>query len=134
MLGVVGCLVAGVGVFKLWSLGLGDLWQAVLWLGGGVVVHDALFAPVVLVVGIAGAALLPRWAMGPVVVGAIVLVTVTVAVFPTLAQFGERADLPSLLDRPYGLGWIAFAGIVVLGVALGCVRGRRHLRTAIAKE
>lgn len=133
-LGVAGCLIAGFGAFKLWSLGLSDLWQTALWLGGGVIAHDALFAPVVVVAGVAGAALLPRWARGPVTVGAIVLGTVTIAVSPTLAQFGARPDLPSLLDRPYGLGWAVFAGIVGVGIAWGCVRGRRNLRTSSAKE
>lgn len=131
---VTGALALAFGVFKLGTLGLDDLWHTLLWLGGGVVAHDALFAPVVLLAGVAGAALLPGWAKGPVMAGTVVLATVTIAVLPTLARVGAQPDLPSLLDRPYGLGWAAFTGIVVVGVVLGCVRGRRRQGTARARE
>jgi hypothetical protein len=57
-------------------------------------------------------------------VGAVVLVTVTVAVAPTLAGFGARPDNPTLLDRPYAQGWLVYAAVVVAGGVLGTTVGR----------
>jgi hypothetical protein len=125
-LGLVGGLALAFGVLKLWGLGLESLPHIGLWVVGGVLLHDAVLAPIVIAVGLAGAMLMPPWLKGPATVGAVVLVTVTLAVLPTLAGFGAQSDLPSLLDRPYVRGWVVFAGIVAIGVAVTSFLGRRH--------
>jgi hypothetical protein len=129
---------AAVGLYGGWLLlGLGwdNLVATVPWLVAAVLLHDAVWAPVVLLVAAVGGARLPRPWSTPVMVGAVVLVTVTVAAAPMLGGFGARPDNPTLLDRPYLAGWLTFAAVVGLGVLVGrlparprttSARGRRH--------
>jgi hypothetical protein len=123
---------AAVGLYGGWLLlGLGwdNLVATVPWLVAAVLLHDAVWAPVVLLVAAVGGARLPRPWSTPVMVGAVVLVTVTVAAAPMLGGFGARPDNPTLLDRPYLAGWLTFAAVVGLGVLVGRLlhgRGRRR--------
>jgi hypothetical protein len=127
LLGALGVVVAAYGGWLLVSRqDVDELVNAGIWLGSGVVLHDAVLAPVVLgpvalVTRVAGPA-----ARAPVVVGLVVLGSVTLVAVPVLGRFGARPDNPTLLDRPYGVGWLVLAGLVVLGtVVAGLVRSRR---------
>jgi len=127
LLGGLGVVVAAYGGWLLVSRqDLDQLVNAGIWLGSGVLLHDAVLAPVVLgllalVTRVAGPA-----ARAPVVVGLVVLGSVTLVAVPVLGRFGARADNPTLLDRPYGAGWLVLAGLVVLGtVVAGLVRSRQ---------
>ncbi|HZJ05591.1 MAG TPA: hypothetical protein VFD59_08995 [Nocardioidaceae bacterium] len=131
-LGAGGLALIIVGLVNLLGLGLDNLLQTGLWLVGGVVVHDGVFAVLVVGLGVLGARLLPRWASVPLAVGAIVLVTVTLAVLPTIGRFGALSDNPTLLDRPYGPAWWGFAALVGLGVALACFVARRRAHTKLS--
>lgn len=125
-LGVVGAALVVVGLVNLLPLGVDNTFSTALWLAGGVAVHDFVFALLVVAIGVVGAHWLPRWAAAPVAAGAIVLVTVTLAVFPTIGRFGALPDNPTLLDRPYGPAWWGFVAVVLVGVAVGCVVSRRR--------
>lgn len=127
LLGALGVVVAAYGGWLLLSRqDLDQLVSAGIWLGSGVLLHDAVLAPVVLgllalVTRVAGPA-----ARAPVVVGLVVLGSVTLVAVPVLGRFGARADNPTLLDRPYAAGWLVLAGLVVLGtVVAGLVRSRQ---------
>jgi len=126
-IGAVGVVLIAVGLYYFLPLGWDNLISSALWLAGGVVAHDFVFAMIVVGLGIWGATLLPRWLAAPLAAGAIVLVTVTIAVIPMLGRFGAKSTDPWLLDRPYGLAWWGFAGIVAVATALGCVLYRRRL-------
>jgi hypothetical protein len=64
---------------------------------------------------------------GPLVVAGVVLSTVTIAAVPVLGRWGARSDNPTLLDRNYVLGWVAFVGLTVLVTLLvALARGRRR--------
>ena len=127
-------LVAGgvaVGVYGAWlllRLGWDNVVATVPWLVAAVVLHDAVWAPVVLLVAAVGGARLPRAWTVPVMTGAVVLVTVTVAAVPMLGRFGATSDNPTLLDRSYLTGWALFAGVVGLGVVAGRFVLARHAR------
>jgi hypothetical protein len=53
-----------------------------------------------------------------VVVGAVVLGTVTLAATPVLLGNGATPTNPTLLDRDYTAGWLWLAAIVATGVSL----------------
>ena len=129
-LGAVGVLVAAYGVFRLLELGWDNLVATVVWLAGGVVLHDAVLAPLVITVCALAVLVLPtRAGRAAAAGGLLVLGTVTLTAVPVLGRFGAKPDNPTLLDRPYVAGWLLLAGLVVLGAVLagwwGTRRGRR---------
>ena len=125
LLGVAGgTLVAGVPIGQ---------WPAILlWLAGAVVLHDAVFAPLVLV----GTRLLRRvgarisWARIAVVQIALVVgAALTLVAFPGIRAQSIGARNPSVLVFPYalhlGLAWAAI-GIVTAAVVLAMAMRRRR--------
>jgi hypothetical protein len=131
VLGVVGVLLVLVGVHRLLVADrpdLPDLLDVALFLAAGVLVHDVVLAPLVVV---AGALLLPRLpgpARAPAAVGLVVLLSVTLVAVPVLGRFGAKADDPWLLDRPYGLLWLGLAVVVALVVLVATLLRRRSGR------
>lgn len=113
-----GVAAGAVGVFELLAGGSRNLLSALTWLAGGVVLHDFVFAPLVVMLLVAGATVLPSWARPAAAAATVVLGTVTLMAVPVLGRFGSRPDNPTLLDRPYVAGWLVFAGLV-----LGCACG-----------
>jgi hypothetical protein len=128
VLGMVGVAVAAYGGKLLLDLGPANLRATLAWLIGGIVLHDAVLAPVTVVVGAGFVALQRAGArIGPLIVGGLVLGTVTVAAIPMLGRFGSRADNATLLDRDYLVGWLVLAGLTVLvSAAVLLVRGKRR--------
>ena len=99
-----------------------------IWLVGGVVLHDGVLAPLVLLACLAATRLLPRIARGPAAAGLVVLGSVTLLAVPVLGRFGARPDNPTLLDRDYALGWVVLAGLTIAGVAVATYVGARDAR------
>jgi hypothetical protein len=131
VLGVLGVVAAAYGVLLLLGLGWANTRATLVWLVGGVVLHDAVFAPVVLVICVVTARLVPRRFLAPWVVALIVLVPVTLLSVPELGRLGARADRPTLLDRDYWLGWSGLVTLVVAVVLTGALlRARRRTTNA----
>jgi hypothetical protein len=122
---VAGVLAAAYGVRLLLGLGWANTRSTLVWLVGGVVLHDGVFAPLVIVVALVAVRLVPRDRLAPWVVGLVILVPVTLLGIPELGRFGARSDRPTLLDRPYWLGWSVMVTLVVVGVIVGTVARRR---------
>jgi membrane protease YdiL (CAAX protease family) len=101
-----------------------------VWTVGGVAVHDAVIAPLVVLVGVLLVPRLPSWSRAPVAAGLIVLLSVTLLAIPVIGRFGERPDVPSLLDRPYGLLWLVFALVVTFVAVVACLLRRRTTHRA----
>lgn len=129
LVGLLGIGAATYGVVHLLALGLDNLVATLTWVVGGIAIHDGVLAPLTIAVAAVALRLSRRRPPAPVVVGAIVLGTVTVAAIPVLGRFGARADNATLLDRSYVGGWFGFAGtvaaLVVAGVVVELSR-RRH--------
>lgn len=129
LVGLLGLAAATYGALTLLDLGVRNLVDTTLWLLGGVLLHDVVLAPLTIGLGVLVAALLrdrplPRWA-GPFVGAGVVLGTVTLVAVPVLGRFGARPDNPTLLDRPYVLGWLVLAALTLLGAAAtAAFRGR----------
>ncbi len=131
---VSGVLVGGYGAFRLLELGGDNLVATFVWLAGGLLLHDAVLAPVTIALAAVGGTLLPRSVSGPAAAGAVVLGTVTLTAVPVLGRFGARADNPTLLDRDYASGWLTFAAAVVLAVAVGSTLSAVTARRGRAEE
>jgi uncharacterized membrane protein YeaQ/YmgE (transglycosylase-associated protein family) len=123
---VVGVLGATYGALLLLDLGWANTRSTLVWLVGGVVLHDGVFAVLVLALAFVAQRLAPRHRLAPWVVGLVILVPVTLVGIPELGRFGARADNPTLLDRPYWLGWSLLVTLVVLGVLIGALATRRR--------
>jgi hypothetical protein len=124
VVGGLGLLVLGWGLVLL--VGLGPRVVSVLtWLVGGVVLHDAVLAPVVVVLGVLAARVSPGW-LRPSLVGLLVVLgPLTLVAIPVLGRFGARPDNPTLLDRPY---WAGYWAVVVLAVLVAGWLARRRRR------
>ena len=107
--------------------------RTVWWIAGTAVAHDAVVAPVVTLVGLGLAALLPRWARGPVAAAVAASGVVLVFSYPLLRHFGRRADNPSILplDYPRHVAVVLAVVWAVAGVGL-VIRFRRSHRPSPA--
>ena len=126
--GATGLLLGAYGAWLLLSRQDSErLRDAGVWFVSGVVLHDALLAPLVIALAALGARLLPRPARAPATVGLVVLGSVTLLAVPVLGRFGARADNVTLLDRSYTAGWLLLAGLVLTSVVVATVvRARRR--------
>jgi hypothetical protein len=128
LLGGLGTLVGLYGAYLVLTRQDTDqLVSAAVWLAAGVVLHDAVLAPVVLGVVYVGSRLVPAPARVPAAAALVVLGSATVLAIPVLGRFGALPDNPTLLDRDYTAGWLVLAGLVVLAAgAATLVRSRRQ--------
>ena len=126
-IGGVGVVVGLFGAYLLLSRQDHDqLLSAAIWLASGVVLHDFVLAPIVLVLVAVGARVVPTGFRAAAAAGLVVLGTATVIAIPVLSGMGERPDNDSLLNRDYWTGWLVLAVVVVVAVvAGGLVRARR---------
>jgi hypothetical protein len=126
VVGVAGLAACGYGGWLL--LDRQDAAQIVdagLWLVSGVLLHDVAVTAVVLLAAL-GVGLLPRTTRAPAAV-ALVVGSLTLVAIPVLGRFGERADNPTHLDRPYLASWLVPVALAVVAVAIaGVVRARRQ--------
>jgi LPXTG-motif cell wall-anchored protein len=102
--------------------------QALEWAVGGVVVHDAVIAPVALGLGWVLARLVPRRALAPLAVALVVIGTMTAAALPVLGRQGVNGLNPTLLDRDYTRNWFLLVGLTLVLAGLGALVARRRGR------
>jgi hypothetical protein len=126
-LGALG--VAGI-VWGAWLLsddGTDKLRSTALWLVGVVVLHDAVLAPVVVLLGVLAAKTLPRHQRAVAAVAFLIWGTLTLAVANVLSGVGGKPGMDSLLHRPYVSAWLALTGAALaVAVASSVMRRRRH--------
>ena len=124
LLGLIGVAAMGWGFWLLRDDGL-ERWRSqAVWIVGGVLAHDAVIAPLVVVLGVLAARMWRPRARGVIAVGFIVWATVSVAVANVLLPVGGRPDNPSLMNRPYVLAWVVFTVVVLAATAVAVARGR----------
>lgn len=113
--------------------------SAALWFGGGVLAHDAVLAPAVLLVAAAVARWVPAGARAVVQGALLVSGAVTLVALPLVAGRGGAAGNPSANPLPYARNlalvlaavW-ATAVLLVAVRAWRAARGRRRRRLAAA--
>ncbi|MFG2480699.1 hypothetical protein [Streptomyces fagopyri] len=122
--GAAGLALMGEGVSLL--LDVRDLTDVLVWLGGAVVLHDAVIAPLVL---LAGLVLVRGGVRGPVRAALVVAGALTVVALPVLLRPGRTAN-PSVLPLDYPrnllIALVAVATVTALVLAArGLARRRR---------
>lgn len=124
LLGLAGMAVGGVLLLD----SVETIPDVVVWAGAGVVLHDAVWAPLVFLVGLVGISRVRGPMRAPLMTGLWVSAALTLVAFPVLGRFGERADNPSVLNRNYTAGWIVALALVWVCVLvwLVAVRGRAN--------
>ncbi|WP_327327070.1 hypothetical protein OG735_34635 [Streptomyces sp. NBC_01210] len=119
--GAAGVAFMGVGASLL--LDVRDLTGVLVWLGGAVVLHDALIAPLVLLVGLV---LVCGGVRGPVRGALLVAGALTVVALPVLLRPGRTAN-SSVLPLDYPRNWL-IALVAVATVAAFVLTVRRFAR------
>jgi hypothetical protein len=104
-----------------------------VFLAAVIVLHDAVFQPVILGVGALTRRVVPAGGRPAVQAAGLISVAVSVVALPFVLGFGRRPDNPSALPLPYGRGLLLIlivVWVVALGVAVmrrkGSERRRRH--------
>jgi hypothetical protein len=125
MAGAAGVALMGVGASLL--MDVRDVSDVLLWLGGAVVLHDAVIAPVVL---LAGLLLVCDGVRGPVRGALLVAGALTMVALPVLLRPGKTAN-SSVLPLDYPRNWLIAVVAVATATALwlavrGFGRGRRR--------
>ncbi|MEU8460306.1 hypothetical protein [Streptomyces sp. NPDC029003] len=123
VLGALGLLLIAAGGRLLAALP--DPLDVLVWLGGALVLHDGVIAPLVLCAGLLIAAVPARGAVRGALLtgGALVLVTL-----PALLRPGAPAN-PSVLPLPYGRNLLLVLAVVAAVTAAGVlVRRMRRSR------
>ncbi|BCK68839.1 hypothetical protein Srufu_027920 [Streptomyces libani subsp. rufus] len=118
--GVAGLALMGVGAFLL--LDVREVTGVLLWLGGAVVLHDGVIAPLVL---LAGLVLVRGGGRGPVRGALMVAGALTMVALPVLLRPGARAN-SSVLPLDYWSNWLVAVGGVAVVTAV-VVAGRRFI-------
>ena len=130
VLGTLGAAGAAYGLLLLVGLGPAQVSSVLGWVVGGVLAHDGILAPLVVVLGVAAAGRAPTWLRAPLLWALVVLGPLTLVAVPVLGRFGAKADNPTLLDRPYWLGYAGVVGLVVAVTIIAAVRRRPAERSA----
>lgn len=123
LVGAAGVALMGVGVSLL--MDVRDVTGVLVWLGGAVVLHDALIAPLVL---LAGLVLVRGGARGPVRGALVVAGALTVVALPVLLRPGRTAN-SSVLPLDYPRNWlIALAAVATVTALVLAARGLTRRR------
>jgi hypothetical protein len=126
------CLVVGgacmaFGVYSLMRKPVPPR-EFAIWLGGGIVAHDLVAAPLVFAAGYALRRLLPEWSLAPVQAGLVATAVLVVFTLPSLGVPRNVAN-PSRLPNHYNRNLAVVVALVWIGVLGGLVRARRRRRT-----
>ncbi|WP_327342291.1 hypothetical protein [Streptomyces europaeiscabiei] len=121
--GAAGVALMGVGASLL--LDVRDLTGVLVWLGGAVVLHDVVIAPLVLLVGLVAVRAGVR---GPVRGALLVAGALTAVALPVLLRPGKPAN-SSVLPLDYPRNWLlALVAVATVTALLMAVRGTRRIR------
>jgi hypothetical protein len=101
--------------------------QGLAWFVGGPILHDAVAAPVVGVLGVLLTRYVPVAWRAPVAVGAVLSGVLTLLAIPLLWRPFGVATNPGLHDQDYGTGFALALGVVwVCVLVAGLYRARRR--------
>jgi hypothetical protein len=106
----VGLALGGYGAVLVWENPPVIIMRIVVWALVGVVLHDAVFAPLCVALGFAGRRLISRKWWPPVAVAGFCSVVLVFLAIPVYGKPGMHLDNMTVLDRNYPLGlWISLA-------------------------
>ncbi|MGZ8178236.1 hypothetical protein ACXVUM_09920 [Williamsia sp. SKLECPSW1] len=123
--------VGWYGLSLLWDMTGADKISIVVWLVGGLVAHDAVFAPACIAAGYGVRRILPQQWWPPVLAAASATLIMVVLSLPVLLPRSAALEAPggneagTLLDRPYALS-LAIAVVVIWVLTAVIVVARRR--------
>ncbi len=97
-------------------------------LAGGVILHDAVLAPVTVGLGVLAARLLPNHYRAAAGIAFLIWGTLTLAFFNVLSGEGGKPDNMTVLNRPYALSWLALTGVLAGAMVIAAVRRRQAVK------
>lgn len=106
-----------------------DLVTFAVWFLGPPVLSDAVLMPAVAVIGWATARFLPAWLRTPALTAVLLSAALIAVGLPFFGRPGLRPDNPSLLDRNYLGGTLAYLALVWLATAGWALLRRRRSRS-----
>ncbi|WP_433729855.1 hypothetical protein ACQP0C_01565 [Nocardia sp. CA-129566] len=129
---VVGVWLGWYGISGLFDLPPTDLASVAIWFAGGILLHDAVFAPVCAAFGLTARRLLPPTWWAVTACGAICSVALVLVALPVLDRSNAMSSNPTVLDRDYPLGLtvalLLVWSLVLTAHAVANRSGRRHAR------
>ncbi len=120
----VGLVIGGYGAVLVWENPPVIIMRIVVWAAVGVVLHDAVFAPVCVALGFAGRRLIPGTWWPPIAVAAFISVVLVFLAIPVYGKPGMRPDNMTVLDRNYPLGLRISLATVWACVPIYCLAAR----------
>ena len=133
LLAVAGVAAAAWGALLALDLSLTDNTEIATWLVAGPLVHDLLAAPLVGVLGLLLARVLPPPWRTPVVAGAVLSAVLFLLAMPLLWRRYPAPVNPGLHDRDYGPALLACLAVVWVA-ALGAGAVRAFLSARVKNE
>lgn len=133
-------ILAGLlmGLWGLWLMRdfrLDQLKSAGLWMVGGIVFHDGVLAPLVVLYSLVHFKAIPDYSRKPATIGLILWGTITVAVGNVLSGEGGKPDNHTVLNRPYMTTWLILTLILAVFVASEILwRRSRNVRAQTMAE
>lgn len=91
--------------------------SVVLWFGGGIVLHDAVIAPLAILVGVLVLRIVPPVARAPVQAALVITGCLAIATFPLVWGQGVDPSVPSQLPLSYGRNLLIVLALVWLVAA-----------------
>ncbi|WP_433758157.1 hypothetical protein [Nocardia sp. CA-135398] len=113
---IVGSWLGWYGISALFALPPTDLDSVAAWFAGGILLHDAVFAPICAALGLTARHLLPPTWWAVTACGAICSVALVLIALPVLDRGDGMPSNPTVLDRDYPVG-LAVALILVWSLA-----------------
>lgn len=128
LLGLAGVWLAYYGISLFLPFPPADLWSVVIWFAGGIVLHDFVFAPLCVAVGLGARRLLPRSWWAPLAYGSALTVVLGALAVPVLVPHDTFGN-STVVDRNYPLGLGIALAIVWITMGLWIIRITRRRRT-----
>ncbi|MDF1703205.1 MAG: hypothetical protein P1U38_00360 [Aeromicrobium sp.] len=132
---IMGAIGVGLGLWGLWLMRDFTGQQVVstgVWLAGGILVHDAVLAPVTVGLGVLASRLLPGHFRAATSVAFLLWATLTVVFLPVLSGQGGKPGNDSILNRPYLASWLVLTGVLAGAAIIAGLRRRARASGAAA--
>lgn len=121
------------GVWLMRDFTREQLTSEAFWLAGGVVLHDAVLAPLVVLVGYGASRVLPAHWRSSSATAFLVWGTLTVTFLPVLSGQGGKPGNATILGKPYVLSWVVLTVLLVVYAVVAAQLRRRQVRSSDMK-
>lgn len=132
---VSGLLLVAFGLYRFGTeISFSTIVWVVVWMAAAIAIHDGLFSPLVVGIGLLLRRLVPDRARRFLQVGLIMGVMVTVLAVPMIYLRGSMPAAKAILTRNYGANLTLLLGIIaVVSLVLYAIRVARDKRAAVAE-